>query len=69
LVQATKVAAPVWFVCLVTTLSIATDLRRILGTLALGTKDRTASIEITDCCCTPCRSRIDTLDELINNVM
>ena len=50
-------------------LSIAADLRRILGTLALGTKNRTASIKTTDCCCTPCRSRIDTLDELIDNVM
>ena len=49
--------------------SIAADLRRILGTLALGTKDRTASIKMTDCYCTLCQSRIDTLDELINSVM
>lgn len=48
--------------------SIAADVRRILGTLALGTKDRTASIKLIDCYYTPCRSRIDTLNELINNV-
>jgi hypothetical protein len=38
--------------------SIAADLRRIIGTLALGTKDRTASVKLTDCCCTPCRTKI-----------
>jgi hypothetical protein len=50
-------------------LSISADLRRILGILVLGAKDRTTSIKMTDYYYTSCRSRIDTLDELINNVM
>jgi hypothetical protein len=46
--------------------SIAADLRRIIGTLALGGKDGSASTKLAGCCCALCRSKIDVLDEMIN---
>jgi hypothetical protein len=49
--------------------SIAADLRRIIGTLALGGKDGSASSKLAGCCCTPCRSKIDILDEMINGTI
>jgi hypothetical protein len=49
--------------------NIAADLRRIIGTLALSGKDGSASIKLAGCCCTPCRSRIDILDEMINGAI
>jgi hypothetical protein len=49
--------------------SITAGLRRINGTLALGTKDYAASVKLADCCCTPYRSRIDALDEMIHGAI
>jgi hypothetical protein len=51
--------------------SIAADLRRIIGTLALGGKDGSASVKLVCCCCTLYRSKIDNviLDEIINSTI
>jgi hypothetical protein len=49
--------------------SVATKLRRIVGTIVSRDREDSTSVKLAGYCCTACRSKIDVLDEMLKGVM
>lgn len=49
--------------------AIATNLRRIVATLASHDGEDPAAVKLAGRCCTPCRAKIDVLDEMVSGAM